>query len=108
MGLFNFKRKSRNFKPELKNLKKNSKPNVLLELKLKNNAPSFQENLKNFLKDSKKLVAPLLPKLNSTSVAKLRWPNSDVILRNPILLTNPLYLHSVKSKPIKSANFLNL
>merc|ERR1711981_1503898 len=42
----NFKRKSRNFKPELKNLKKNSKPNVLLELKLKNNAPSFQENLK--------------------------------------------------------------
>merc|ERR1712066_350098 len=109
MGLLlNFKRKSRNFKPELKSSKKNSKPNVLPEPRLKNNALNFPENSKNSLKDLKKLAVLLLPKLNSTNVVNPRWPNSDVTSKNPTWLTNPPFLLFARNKPTESANFLNL
>merc|ERR1711881_415977 len=81
--------------------KKNLKLNVQLEQRLKNNVPNFPENLKNFLKDWKKLVVPPPLKLSLTSVAKLRWPNSDVILKNLTLLTNQQFLHSARSKLTK-------
>merc|ERR1712066_1195571 len=103
----NYKRKSRNFKPELKNSKKSSKLNVLPEPRSKNNAPNFPENSKNSPKDLKKLVVQLLLKLNSTNAVKLKWPNLDAILKNltwPMSRLSPLF---VKSKLTKSVNFLN-
>merc|ERR1711879_1032348 len=106
--LRNSKRKSKSFKPELKSSKKNSKPNVLPERRLKNNALNSPENSKSFLKDLKKQVVLLLPKLNSTDAVSLRWLNSDVISKNPTWLTNlqsPLF---ARNKLTKSANFLNL
>merc|ERR1712173_64499 len=45
--LLNFRKRSRNFKLELKNSKKNLKLSVLPELKLKSNALNFPENSKN-------------------------------------------------------------
>merc|ERR1712066_827171 len=87
--------------------KKNLKPNVLLEPRLKNNALNSPENLKNSLKDLKKQVVPLLPKLSSTNAVNPRWPNSDVILKNPTWPTNPPSLLFARNKPTKSANFLN-
>merc|ERR1712066_315984 len=101
--LLNFKRKSRNFKPELKNLK----PNVPPEQRLRNNALNFPENSKSSLKDLKKLVVPLLLKSNLINAANPRWLNSDVILKNPTWPTNQLSLLSAKNKPTKSVNFPN-
>merc|ERR1711879_470402 len=106
-SLPNFKRKSKSFKPELKSSKKNSKPNVLLEQRLKNNALNSPENSKSFLKDLKKQVL-LLPKLNSTNAVKLKWQNLDVISKNLIWPTNLPSLLFARSKQIKSVSFLSL
>merc|ERR1711879_267898 len=90
MGL-NSRRKSRNFRPELKNSKRNLKPNELPELRSKNNDLNCPENLKNSLND-----------------VKLRWLNFDEISKNPTWPTNPLFPTSERNKRIRSPNCLKL
>merc|ERR1711879_762748 len=102
----NSRRKSKNFRLELMNSKKNLKPNELPELRSKNNDLNCPENLKNSLNDLKKLVVPPLNKLNSTNDEKLRWLNFDEISKNPTWPTNPLFPTFERNKPIRSPNCL--
>merc|ERR1712173_418731 len=102
----NFRRKSKNFKPELKNLKRNLKPNELPELRSKNNDLNCLENSKSSLNDSKKLVVPPLNKSNLTNDEKLRWLNFDEISKNLTWPTNPLFPTSERNKLIRSPNCL--
>merc|ERR1712154_712458 len=102
----NSRRKSKNFKPELKSSKKNSKPNELPELRSKNNDLNCPENSKSSLSDLKKLVAPPLNKSNLTNDEKLKWPNFDEILKNPTWPTNLLFPTSERNRPTKSPNCL--
>merc|ERR1711879_764165 len=98
----NFRRKSKSFKPELKSLKKNSKPNELPELRSKNNDLNSLENLKSFPNDLKRLVVPLPLKLSSTNDEKLKWLNSDETWKNPTWLMNPPLPPFERSKPTRS------
>merc|ERR1712244_53706 len=98
----NSRRKSKNFKPELKNSKKNLKPNELPELRSKNNDLNGLENSKSSPNDLKKLVEPPLNKSNSTSDERLRWLSFDEISKNPTWPTNPLFPISERNRPIRS------
>merc|ERR1711941_57470 len=102
----NFKRKSRNFRPELKNSKRSLKPNELPELRSKNNDLNCLENSKSSLNDSKKLVVPPLNKSNLTNDEKLRWLNFDETSKNPTWPTNPLFPPSERNRLTRSLNCL--
>merc|ERR1712066_1209502 len=102
----NFRRKSRNFKPELKNSRKNLKQNELPELRPKNNDLNSPENLKNFPNDLKKLVVPPPLRLSSTNDEKPKWQNSDETWKNPTWPTNLLLLLFERSRPTRLPNCL--
>merc|ERR1712244_100502 len=93
-------------KPELKNSKKNWKPNELPEPRSKHGDLNCLENSKSSLNDLKKPVVPPLPKLNSTNDEKLKWLNSDETWKNPTWPTNPPPPLSERSKPTRLLNFL--
>merc|ERR1739848_64905 len=61
----------------------------------------FHVKLKNCLKDLKKLLLILKPKLKSQNVVKVKWPRSEEILKNQPLITNLHFLTSERSKLIK-------
>merc|ERR1711931_298803 len=88
--LVNFKRKSRNFKVALKNLKLN----VVLGLDLKRPAVMSLVKSKNCPNALKKLLQTLRLKLKSQRDVKVKWPRSEEILKNP-----PFPI-SERSKPI--------
>merc|ERR1712173_47469 len=96
----------KNFKPELKSSKKNSKPNELPELRSKNNDLNCLENSKSSPNDLKKLVVLPPLKSSSTNDEKLKWLNSDETWKNPTWPTNPPLPPSERNKPTRSLNFL--
>merc|ERR1712183_319255 len=103
----NFKRKSKNCVPVLKNLKKNLKPNVPPRPSLKSLDLNWPVNLKKCLSDSMKPTGSPPARSKSTSVVKQNLSNFSATLKNIISVTSQPYPAYAKSTPRPPQKCLN-